>query len=165
MVSVMYQMEKKDGEFDTTIPSTSDASVKVKASLLSAGSIECCLVYELVNQRNEHEPIMRQYQVFIAIRVSKTFRKKHSASAIMFMAKKGRFTGNENDINQLCRKILQKPFISDNYTFECTIKRQTMRLKAVFRSDEQVSIEVTLEKTGKRVNHGPVLFEWINLSK
>jgi hypothetical protein len=142
------------------ILSTSRTSVKVKASLLSFGSIECCLVYELIDQRNETKPIMGFHQVFTAVRVSAIpLINNHEASAAMFVARKGRFTGSKDNIKQLKRGILQEHLINNTYSFICGINGQTLRLKASFHPGRQASIEITLEETTGRVNNGSIPFK------
>jgi hypothetical protein len=88
-------------QVDDILPRRS-ASVKVKAPLSSAGGIECCFVYELIDQRNESKPIMGLYQVFIAVRVfAIPLIKKYDASAVMFMTRKDQFIGSKCDMKWL----------------------------------------------------------------
>jgi hypothetical protein len=122
-----------------------------------AGSIECCLVYELVDQRNESKPIMEFHQVFIAVRVfAIPLIKKYKASAVMFMVKKGQFTGSKDDMKRLKKGILREHLVNNIYSFKCTIRDQTLRLKALFRPGKRAGIEVTLEETIGRVDNVPV---------
>jgi hypothetical protein len=81
---------EKDGDFSTIILPRRSTFVKIRALHMIAGRIKCCLVYELVDQRNEHKPIMGFYQVFIVVRVSvKPLINKYKASTVMFMARRG----------------------------------------------------------------------------
>jgi hypothetical protein len=90
---------ERDGDFSTMILPKRSAFAKVKASLLPVGGIECCLVYELINQRNESESIMEFHQVFIAVRVfAIPLIKKYSASAAMFMTRKDQFISSRGDM-------------------------------------------------------------------
>jgi hypothetical protein len=135
-----------------------EAFVKVKASRMLAGRMKCCLVYELVDQRNENKPIMGYHQVFIAVRVSVRPFINYKASAVMFMARKGQFTGSKDDIKRLKRKILREHLVNNEYSFKCVIRDQTLRLKASFHPGRQASIKVTLEEIVGRVANGPVPF-------
>jgi hypothetical protein len=147
----------KDGDFSTKILPMNEASVKVKAMYMITGSIECCLVYELIGQRKS-EPVMED-QVFIAVRVfARSFTSSYAVSAVMFSAKRGRFTGKEDDIKRLKEDILQKHF-KNLYSFECTIKDQTLKLEVVFQPGRQASIVVTLMEAIKYTDKKPVTFE------
>jgi hypothetical protein len=150
---------EKDSDFSTMILPMSETSVKIKASLSSFGSIECCLAYELVDQRNESKLLIDFHQVFIAFRVLIMPFKKYKVSAIMFMARKGQFTGSKDDMKRLKEGILRKHLINNEYSFRYTIRDQTLRLKAVFHPGRQASIEVTLEETDKHTDKGPILFK------
>jgi hypothetical protein len=150
---------KKDGNFSTMVLPRRSASIKVRASLSSFGSIECCLVYELVDQRNENKPIMEFHQVFIAVRVIIIpLISKYKASAVMFMARKDQFIGSKNDIKRLEKAILREHLVSNAYSFICNIKSRTLKLKASFHPGTQVIIDVTLEEIAGRVDNGPVPF-------
>jgi hypothetical protein len=150
---------EKDGDSSSKILPMSEASVKVKASLSSVGNIKCCMVYELVDQRNESEPIMEDHQVFIAVRVfARPFTSNYTVSAAMFSAKRGRFAGKEDDIKRLRENILRKHLVNNEYSFECTIKDQTLRLEAVFQPGKQASIVVTLKEAINYTVKRPVLF-------
>jgi hypothetical protein len=147
---------EKNGNFSTMILPKKSASVKVRASHIIAGRIKCCLVYELVDQKNESKPIMGFHQVFIAVRVSvKPLINSYKASAVMFMARKDQFTDSKDNMKRL-KGILQKHLVNNTYSFICDIKGQTLRLKAVFRQGRQASIEVTLEETTGHVDNGPI---------
>jgi hypothetical protein len=151
---------EKDDNFSTMILPMCDASVKVKATLSSAGSIRCCLVYELVDQRNESNPIMEDHRVFIAIRVfARPFTNSYKASAVMFMARKGQFTGSEDDMKRLKEDILQKHLVNNTHSFECAIKARMLRLEAVFYPDRQAFIVVTLEEKTRYTDKKPVIFK------
>jgi hypothetical protein len=151
---------EKDGDFSTMIPPKRNAFVKVKASLSSFGNIECCLVYELIDQRNEHKPIMGDHQVFIAVRVfAMPFFSNYEASSVIFMAEKGQFTGRQDDMKRLKKMILQKCLIDNEYSFICDINGRTLRLKTLFHPGRQANIEVTLEEIVEHVDNGPVPFE------
>jgi hypothetical protein len=150
---------EKDGDFSAMIPPRKSAFVKVKASHMIAGCIKCCLVYELIDQRNENKPIIEFHQVFITVRVFvRPLVNKYKASAIMFMARKGQFTGSKDDMKRLKKGILREHLVNNTYSFLCDIKGQTLRLKASFHPGRQASIEVTLEETTGRVENGPVPF-------
>jgi hypothetical protein len=121
---------EKDGNFSTMVLPMSEAFVKVKASHSLVGSIECSLMYELIDQRSEYRPIMDYHQVFIAVRVfARPFLNKYKVSAVMFMARKGQFTGSEEDIKQLKKGILREHLVNNTYSFMCAIRGQTLRLK------------------------------------
>jgi hypothetical protein len=151
---------EKDGKFSAMILPKRSACVKVKASLSSAGCIECCLVYELIDQKNESEPVMEDYQVFIAVRVfGRPLVNKYRASAVMFMARKGQFTGKEGDIKQLHEDILRKHLVNNTYSFECAIKALMLSLEATFYSGRQAIIEVILKETTGHTDKRPVLFK------
>jgi hypothetical protein len=148
---------EKDGNFSTMILPKRSAFVKVKTSHLLAGRIKCCLVYELVDQRNEGKPIMGFHQVFIAVRVfARPLINKYKASAVMFMVREGQFTGSKEDMKRLKKGILREHLVSNTYSFKCTIRDQTLRLKALFRPGKRAGIEVTLEETTGRIDNGPV---------
>jgi hypothetical protein len=148
---------ERDGDFSNMILPMCETSVKIKTSHLLAGSIKCCLVYELIDQKNEHKSIMEHHQVFIAVRVfARPLIKKYKASAVMFMARKGQFTGSENDMKRLKKGILREHLVNNTYSFICAIKGQTLKLKAVFHPGKRASIEVTLEEIVGRVDNGPV---------
>jgi hypothetical protein len=147
---------KEDGNFSTMILPKRSASVKVKASHILVGRVKCCLVYELIDQRNESKPIMGFHQVFIAVRVSVRPFINYKASAATFMARNERFTGNEDDMKRLKRNILQEHLVNNTYSFICDIKGRTLRLKASFHPGRQANIEVTLEETTGRIDNGPV---------
>jgi hypothetical protein len=161
MPSVCYiPRGEKDGDFSTKIPPMSEVSMKVKVSLSLVGNIECCLVYELVDQRNESEPVMEDHQVFIAVRVfARPFTNKYKASAAVFSARKDRFTDKGDDIKQLKKVILRKHMVNNLYSFECTIKDQTLKLEAVFQPGKQASIVITLKRAIKYTDKRPVPFE------
>jgi hypothetical protein len=149
-----------DGDLSTKILPMSEASMKVKTAHMMTGRIECYLVYELIDQRNESEPVMKDHQVFVAVRVfARSLINKYRASAVMFSAKKGKFTGKEDDIKRLKENILQKHLVNNTYSFECTIKDQTLKLEAVFQPGKQASIVVTLKETIKYTGKRPLLFE------
>jgi hypothetical protein len=151
---------KENGDLSTRILPMSEAFVKVKAAHMIAGRIECCLVYELIDQRDESEPIMKEHQVFIAVRVfARSLTNKYKASAAMFRAKKGKFTGKEDDIKRLKENILQKHLINNTYSFECTIKDQTLKLEAAFQPGKQATIVVTLMEATQYTDEKPFLFE------
>jgi hypothetical protein len=150
---------ERDGDFSTMILPEGEAFVKIKASHLLAGSIKCCLIYELVDQKNEHKSIMEHHQVFIAVRVfARPLIKKYKASAVIFMARKGQFTGKKEEMRRLKEGILQKHLVNNIYSFICDVRGQTLKLKTVFHPGRQASIEVTLEETTGRVDKGPVPF-------
>jgi hypothetical protein len=149
---------EKDGDFSAMILPRRSGSVKVKPSLSSFGSIECWLVYELVDQRNEHKPIMGFHQVFIAVKAFvKPLIKKYKASAAMFMVREGQFTDNKDNMKRL-KGILREHMINNEYSFRCTIKDQTLELKTVFHPGRHAIIEITLEETDRRTNNGPIPF-------
>jgi hypothetical protein len=132
--------------------------VKVKPSLSSLGSIECCVVYELVDQRNEHKPIMGFHQVFIAVKVfAMPLVKRYKASAVIFMARNGQFTGSKEYMKRL-KDILRDHLVNNEYSFRCTIRDQTLELKAVFHPGRHAIIDVTLKETDRRTNKGPIPF-------
>jgi hypothetical protein len=147
---------EKHGDFGTMILPRRSALVKVKASNMIAGRIECCLVYELIDQKNERISIMGLHQVFIAVRVSVRPFINYKASAVMFMARKGQFTGSKEEMKRLKKGILREHLINNTYSFLCAIRDQTLRLKAVFHPGRQANIEVTLEETAGRVDNGPI---------
>jgi hypothetical protein len=70
-----------------------------------------------------------------------------------------RFTGKEDDIKRLKKVILRKHLVNNLYSFECTIKDQTLKLEAAFRPGKQVSIVVTLKEAIKYTDKKPVPFE------
>jgi DNA helicase IV len=147
----------KYGDFSTMILPKRDAFMKVKASHMIVGCIKCCLVYELVDQRDESKPIMEFHKVFIAVKVSvKPLFNNYKASAVIFMARKGEFTGSKDDMRRLKKGILREHLVNNTYSFMCNIKDQTLRLKAIFHPGRQASIEVILEETIGRVGNGPV---------
>jgi hypothetical protein len=157
----IYHVSKgeKDGDFSTMIMPRRSASVKVRASHMIAGRIKCCLVYELVDQRNESKPIMEYHQVFVAVRVStKPFIKKYKASAVIFMVRKGQFTGSKDNMKRLKEGILREHLVNNTYSFICNIKGQALKLKALLQPGRQTSIEVTLEETVGRIDNGPVSY-------
>jgi hypothetical protein len=163
----IYHVSKggKDGKSSTEILLMSETSVKVKASLLSAASIKCCLVYELIDQRNENESVMENHQLFIAISM---FARPHvsgcKVSAIMFVAENGRFTGKEGDIKRLKEGILREHLVDNTCSFECAIKTQTLRLDAVFHPSK-ANIEVTLKEIIRHTDKKPVILSesfWVN---
>jgi DNA helicase IV len=81
-------------DFNHMILPKRSASIKVQTMASLARSIKCCLVYELIDQRNESKPIIEYHQVFVAVRVFvRPLIKKYKASAVMFMARSGQFTG------------------------------------------------------------------------
>jgi hypothetical protein len=148
---------EKYGDFSTMILPKRNASVRVKASHMIAGRIKCCLVYELVDQRNESKPILGFHQVFIAVRVIIIpFTNNYKASTVIFMARSGQFASSEEDMKRLKEGILREHLVNNIYSFLCDIKGQTLRLRAVFHPSKQTSIEVTLEETTGRVNNGPI---------
>jgi hypothetical protein len=148
---------EKEGDFSTMILPKRSASIKVKPSLLSFGNIECCLVYELIDQRNEHKPIMEFHQVFIAVRVfAIPLFNKYKASVVMFMVREGQFTGSKADMKRL-KGILREHLVNNTYSFICDIKGQTLKLKASLHPDKRI-IEITLEETTGRVENGPIPF-------
>jgi hypothetical protein len=150
---------ERDGDFSTMILSRRSALVKAKTSNLLAGRIECCLVYELVDQRNEHKSITIYHQVFIAVKVSAIpLINMHKASAVMFMAREGEFTGSKDDMKRLKKKISRNDLIDGTY-FICSARSQTLRLKAVFHPGRYASIEVTLEKAAGYVENDPIPFK------
>jgi DNA helicase IV len=150
---------KKEGDFSTMILPKKSASIKVKASHIMARSIKCCLVYELIDQRNESKSIMEYHQAFIAVRVfARPLIKKYKASAVIFMARKDQFTGSEDDMKRLKKGILREHLVNNTHSFKCDIKGQTLRLKASFHPGRRASIEVILEETTGRVNNSPVLY-------
>jgi hypothetical protein len=161
MYSICHvQKGEKDDDFSTKILPMSEVFVKVKAANTVAGRLECCLVYELVDQRDESKPLMEDHQVFIAVRLfAKSLTNSYTASAAMFSVKRGRSTGKEDDIKRLKEDILQKHMINNLYSFECTIKDQTLRLEAVFQPGKQTSIVVTIKETIKYTDERPILFE------
>jgi hypothetical protein len=151
---------EKYGDFNTMITPMNEASVKVKISLSSFESIECCLVYELVNQRNESNPIMEDHQVFIAVRVSaKSLISKYKASAVMFMTRMGQFAGSEGDIRRLREGILQEHLVNETYSFRYAVNGRVLRLDAVFHPGRKSILEVTLDETIGHIYDNPVLFE------
>jgi hypothetical protein len=150
---------EKDGDFSTMILPRRSAFVKVRASHMIAGRIKCCLVYELVDQRNENRPIMDYYQVFIAVRVSfKPLINKYKASAVIFKARNDQFTGSKDNMKQLKSNILREHLVNNTYSFICIIRDQTLRLDMVFHRGRQAKIQVTLEETDKHTDNGPVSF-------
>jgi hypothetical protein len=138
---------KKCGNFSTMILPKRSTSVKIRASHMFFGRIKCCLVYELVDQRNESKPIMGNHQLFIAVRVIVIPFNKYKASAVIFTERKGQFTGKKEEIKRLKEGILREHLVNNTYSFICTIKNQPLRFRAVFHSGRQASIEVTLEET------------------
>jgi hypothetical protein len=148
---------EKDGKCSTMILPKRSTFIKVKTSHMMAGRIKCCMVYELIDQRNENKPVMGDYQVFIAVRVfAMPLIKKYSASAVIFMARKGQFTGSKDNIKQLQKRILRNHMVNDTYSFECAIDGQTLRLKALFHPGKRASIEVTLEETDEHIDKKPI---------
>jgi hypothetical protein len=148
---------KRNNNFSTVILPKRSASVKVQTIASLARSIKCCLVYELVDQRNENKSIIKYHQVFVAVRVfARPFIKKYKASAVLFMAKNGQFTGSEDDMKRLKKGILREHLVKNTYSFKCTIRDQTLRLKASFYPGRRASIEVTLEETTGRVDNSPI---------
>jgi hypothetical protein len=149
----------KDGDFSTTIYPRRSASVKIQATTSLGGSIDCYLVYELIDQRNGNKPVTGSHQVFIAIRVfARPSIGKYKASAVIFTAKDGIFTGKEKDITRLKDDVLRKHLVKDTYTFECSIRVKTLRLKVAFQPNLQSTIKVILE-TGGRVINPPAIFD------
>jgi hypothetical protein len=149
---------EKDSDFNNIILPKRSVSVRVRASYMIAGRIECCLVYELVDQKNESKSIMEYHQVFIAVRVLVIPFKKYKASAVMFMARKYQFTGSKYDMKRLKKGILRDNLVNNEYSFMCDIKGQTLRLKALFHPGWKTSINVTLEETVGRISNGPILY-------
>jgi hypothetical protein len=97
------------------------------------------------------------HQVFIAVRVfARPLINKYKASAVMFMVREGQFTGSKEDMKRLKKGILREHLVSNTYSFKCTIRDQTLRLKALFRPGKRAGIEVTLEETTGRIDNGPV---------
>jgi hypothetical protein len=151
---------KKDGNFSTKILPMSEASMKAKALFLLAKRIECCLVYELIDQRNESKSIMKYHQVFIAVRVfAIPLTKKYTVSAVMFMTRSGQFTGSEDDMRRLEKSILQKYLVNNTFSSEYAIRDRMLSLEATFYPGKQANIKVILKKTTKYANKFPVLFE------
>jgi hypothetical protein len=151
---------KKDGKFSTKILPMCEASVKVKTSLLSAGTIECCLVYELVDQRNEIEPAMEDHHVYIAVRVfARPFINSYTASAVIFRTGWLSFSGSKYGMKRLHKEILRKHLVNNIYSFTCVIRGQPLKLEAVFHPSKQASIEVTLKKTTEYTRNKPILFK------
>jgi hypothetical protein len=150
---------EKDNDFSTMILPRRSTSIKVKAKHVIVGRIKCCLVYELIDQRSEDKPIMEYHQVFIAVRVVIIpLVNKYKASAVMFMARKGRFTGSKVDMKRLKKGILREHLVKNTYSFVCDIRGRILRLKALLHPGRQASMEVTLEETVGRIDNGPVPF-------
>jgi hypothetical protein len=148
-----------DGRFNTTILPNSEASVKVKPSMFSTKGIDFCLVYELVDQRNESEPLMEDDQVFIAVNVvDKSHNSKREVSAAIFKTRKGQFIGKKGDMKRLKEVILRKNSDNNAYAFICSINDQILRLEALFHPGKQASIKITREEPVEDVVT-PVLFE------
>jgi hypothetical protein len=148
---------KKDGELSATILPKNKAAMRVKGLLLSGGIIESCLVYELIDQRNESEPLMEDHQVFIAVRVFVIpLINKCGVSAAIFMARKDQFSGSKDDMKQLQKSILQNHMIN-NTSFECVIKTQTLKLDVAFHSGK-ASVVITLKETDIITNKSPILY-------
>jgi hypothetical protein len=155
----IYYVAKNDGNLSTIILPKRSAFAKVRPSLSSFGGVECYLVYELVDQRNENKPVMEFHQVFIAVSMfAMPLIKKCKASAVIFMARKDQFTGSKEDMKRLKKGILQEHLVNNTYSFICDIKGQTLKLKASFSPNRQASIEVTLEEIAGRIENGPVPF-------
>jgi hypothetical protein len=148
---------EKDAYFNTMILPKRSTSVKAKAAHMLAGRVKCCLVYELIDQRNESKPLIEFHQVFIAIRVIIIpLINKYKASAVIFMARKCQFTGSKDNMKRLKRGILREHLVNNAYSFKCNIRDQILRLKSVFHPGRQASIEVTLEETVGHADNGPV---------
>jgi hypothetical protein len=149
---------RKGSKLSPTILSTNEASVKLKTSILSAGRIKSYLVYELVNQRNENEPVTEDHQAFIAVRIFARPRvNKYKVSTVMFMVKSGKSTGRGN-IKRLHKGILRKHLVDNVPSFECAIKDQTLRLEAVFHPDKAI-IKITLKEIDRYTDKRPILLE------
>jgi hypothetical protein len=106
----IYHVSKGEryGDFNTMILPGRSTYFKVRASHMLAGRTKCCLVYELVDQRNENKPLMGYHQVFIVVRVSiRPLVNSYKASAVMFMAKDGQFTGKKEDMKRLKRTFYE----------------------------------------------------------
>jgi hypothetical protein len=149
---------EREGDFNTTILPKESASVKVRASHLLAGCIECCLVYELIDQRNESKPIMEDYHVFIAVEVSTIPFIKYKASSVIFRSRKRDFTGSENNIKELKDSLLRDNSVNYIYSYACAIRNRTLRLYAVLDPGRHTCIEVTLGETAElNFNQPPIL--------
>jgi hypothetical protein len=149
----------KDGNFNTMILPRRSAFMKFRALHMLARGIKCCLVYELVDQRNESKLIMEYHQVFIAVRISaKPLFSKCKASAVVFRARKGQFTGERHDMKRLKKGILREHLVNNTYSFKCAVRGQTLKLKAKFYPGRQANIEITLKETVGRIDNGPVPF-------
>jgi hypothetical protein len=147
----------KEHSFSTSIKPRKSLSMKIRASKKGMGRIRCYLIYELVRNGQEHISIMRNYRVFLAIKMYyKNITHTCTASVAMFMVKSCRFTGDTNEVKRLYDDILKHYHVKNFSFFKCNLAGRILELNVDIQPLKQSRIDVVLKETDKYYEYGPI---------
>jgi hypothetical protein len=148
---------KEDGHFSAAIRPGRSLTMTVKASKWGMGKVRCYLIYELVRDKHERMPLMRNYRTFLAIEVyNMTITNTRTASATVFMVKSRRFTGEMDDVEWLHNDVLKHHCVKNNTSFKYNLAGRVLKLDVDFQPDKQAKIKVVLSETDELHKYGPV---------
>jgi hypothetical protein len=121
--------------------------------------IRCYLVYELVLKGQERMPIMKNQRTFIAAEVySRTFSKKPTVSAVVFMVKSSRFTGDNDDVDWLHDDILRHHIIQGGIekSFKFNINGRLLQMNVTLNDANPTRVNIVLRSDREYVRYTPI---------
>jgi hypothetical protein len=105
----------------------------------------------------ERMPVMKTQRAFIAAEVySATLSKECTTSAVVFMVKSSRFTGDINDVDWLHKDLLRHHIVQGARTFEFNINGRLLEMVVEVGDGKSTSINVKLRETRKYIEYIPV---------
>jgi hypothetical protein len=130
----------------------------IKASnMFSKGKIRCYLVYELVLKDQERIPIMKNQRAFIAVEVySEQSSTKCTVSAVVFMVKSSRFTGNIDNVDWLHKDLLQYHVVEGRKTFKFNINGRLLEMNVELEDTSAVRVNVGMKSISEHIKYAPV---------
>jgi Holliday junction resolvase RusA-like endonuclease len=136
-----------------------NAIVRAKCRMGVPGSIECCIVYELLDPQRQREPLCQGYRVFIVIYLFVDSPSKYETKVFLFRTTSRSFAGGKNDIIKLRDNIIKNAEYSIDDLSVWNINEQVLSLKPDFVYGDPARLKVTLEKIESDTGRDLILYE------
>jgi hypothetical protein len=137
-----------NSQFKSSIYPKNEVPIKLEASNIDTQVVGGCLVYKLINTREEHITSKQGYHVYLALEAFNTPSiEQNGVVAVLFMMKDGSFSGERNQIKWLHRDILQHYIKQEDHISGWLLNDRMIALDVKFINDDHIKIII------RRNNH------------
>jgi hypothetical protein len=134
------------------------STVRVKYAMSS--TIECCIVYELINPQQKRAPLCQDYRVFIAIYLLIDSPSNYKTKVFLFKLRSGYFFGRENEFTKLYNSIIKNREHKIYNISTWNIDERALSLKSRFTiSGSSDYLNIILRETQPGRGRDPILYE------